>query len=78
MANAYYDFQLPRWFPQMPVPVVPYIGGGAGFVWSDLDAKGTRQPATGNRIEIDDTRGRFAYQGIAGVAFRSPPCRACR
>ncbi|MFT8243929.1 OmpA family protein [Roseomonas sp. BN140053] len=69
MANAFYDFQLPRWFPQMPIPVVPYIGGGAGYIWNDLDVRGTRLVAGGNTVDIDDRVGHFAYQGIAGLAF---------
>jgi len=69
MANVFYDFQLPQWFPTMPVAVVPYIGGGVGYIWTDIDAKGTRQVATGNTVSINDTVGQFAYQGIAGLAF---------
>ena len=69
MANLYYDFQLPAFFPTMPIPFVPYIGGGVGYVWNDVDGvTGTRLPA-GNTVRIDDTRGRFAFQGIAGAAF---------
>ncbi|WP_157985976.1 outer membrane protein, partial [Teichococcus vastitatis] len=68
-ANLYYDFQLPRWFPNMPVAFVPYIGGGVGYMWTDLNATGTRTVAGGNTINIDDTTGQFAYQGMAGVAF---------
>ncbi|EFH12601.1 outer membrane protein, partial [Teichococcus cervicalis] len=69
MVNAFYDFQLPRWFPNMPVAMVPYIGGGVGWIWTDLDARGTQINAPGNTVRIDDTVGQFAYQGIAGVAF---------
>ncbi|MBI0435733.1 OmpA family protein [Roseomonas sp. KE0001] len=69
MANLYYDFQLPRWFPNMPVAVVPYIGGGVGYMWTDLDASGARLPAGANSVHIDDTTGQFAYQGIAGLSF---------
>jgi len=69
MANVYYDFQLPQWFPTMPVAVVPYIGGGVGYMWTDIDAKGSRAAANGNTVSINDTAGQFAYQGIAGLAF---------
>ncbi|KAA2211528.1 outer membrane protein, partial [Teichococcus oryzae] len=68
-ANLYYDFQLPRWFPNMPVAVVPYIGGGVGYMWTDLEASGTRLTPGGNSVRIDDTVGQFAYQGMAGLAF---------
>ncbi|MBC9206499.1 OmpA family protein [Roseomonas aerophila] len=69
MANVFYDFQLPQWFPTMPVAVVPYIGGGVGYLWTDMDVKGNRSVPGGNRVNIDDTVGQFAYQGIAGLAF---------
>jgi len=68
MANLFYDFQLPRWFPNMPVAVVPYIGGGVGYMWTDLNAKGTRLGG-GDRLYIDDSTGQFAWQGIAGLSF---------
>ncbi|MBO1076733.1 OmpA family protein [Roseomonas marmotae] len=69
MANVYYDFQLPQWFPNMPVAVVPYIGGGVGYMWKDVDARGTRRDAPNTIVSIDDTTGAFAYQGIAGLSF---------
>jgi outer membrane protein OmpA-like peptidoglycan-associated protein len=69
MANVYYDFQLPQWFPNMPVAVVPYIGGGVGYMWTDINARGTRRGAPGETVDIDDTAGQFAYQGIAGLSF---------
>jgi outer membrane protein OmpA-like peptidoglycan-associated protein len=64
MANAYYDFVIPRF------PVVPYIGAGAGYVWTEYDGvRGTRNVPNGNSVVIDDTDGRFAWQGIAGAAY---------
>ncbi|MFC0410608.1 P44/Msp2 family outer membrane protein, partial [Roseomonas elaeocarpi] len=72
MANGYYDFQLPAWFPQMPIPVVPYVGGGVGYVWTDLHGVGGSRYPNGNSVMLDDTRGSFAYQGIAGLAFPIP------
>jgi len=70
MANVFYDLNLPAFFPTLPIPVVPYVGGGVGYIWNDVDAViGTRFPANGNTVRIDDTRGRFAFQGIAGAAF---------
>jgi outer membrane protein OmpA-like peptidoglycan-associated protein len=68
MANLLYDFQLPQWFPNMPVAIVPYIGGGVGYQWTDISAKGSRNGG-GNTISINDNTGDFAYQGIAGAAF---------
>jgi outer membrane protein OmpA-like peptidoglycan-associated protein len=66
MANIFYDLVIPRF----PLPVQPYIGGGVGYVWTEYDGvRGTRQPGGSNSIVIDDTDGRFAWQGIAGVAY---------
>ncbi|BFL65203.1 Outer membrane protein A [Roseomonas mucosa] len=76
MVNGYYDFQLPAWFPNMPIPVVPYVGGGVGWIWTDLDnVGGTRVNSVGrpgDTITVDDTAGAFGYQGIAGLAFPIP------
>jgi outer membrane protein OmpA-like peptidoglycan-associated protein len=65
MGNVLFDFAIPG------VPVMPYVGGGVGYVWHEYDGvRGTDYTApNGNRLMIDDTDGRFAYQGIAGVAF---------
>jgi outer membrane protein OmpA-like peptidoglycan-associated protein len=63
MANALYDFNF-------GLPVVPYIGGGVGYVWTDYDT--VRSRATfpgGSTVTLDDKDGQFAYQGIAGLAF---------
>ena len=71
MGNVLYDFVLPSFIPQF-TPVVPYIGGGVGYVWHDYNDVGTRLaggPGAGFRGEIDDRDGNFAYQGIAGLAF---------
>jgi outer membrane protein OmpA-like peptidoglycan-associated protein len=50
-------------------PVIPYVGIGAGYVvtdWSGVRGVG-QNGALGFRV--DDSDGRFAYQGIAGLAF---------
>ncbi|MBC9209054.1 OmpA family protein [Roseomonas aerophila] len=63
MANALYDFDF-------GMPVVPYLGAGVGYAWSEYDT--VRSRATfpgGNSVNIDDTDGQFAFQGIAGLAF---------
>jgi outer membrane protein OmpA-like peptidoglycan-associated protein/outer membrane protein W len=67
MANVLYDFNFGP-----SVPVVPYIGGGVGYAWTDYENVGSRFFAgnqIGRGVNIDDTDGRFAYQGIAGLAF---------
>jgi opacity protein-like surface antigen len=71
MANAFYDFNS---FSAMgPVPAfVPYVGLGAGYVWSDWRrVGGVANLGLGRTgaFAVDDRDGRFAYQGIAGVAF---------
>jgi outer membrane protein OmpA-like peptidoglycan-associated protein len=64
MANAYYDFVIPGF------PVQPYIGGGVGYVWTEYDGvRATRATPGGNSLVIDDTDGKFAWQGIAGAAY---------
>ncbi|MXP61755.1 OmpA family protein [Roseomonas sp. M0104] len=68
MANLFYDFQLPQWFPQMPFYFVPYVGGGVGYMWTNLNAKG-RQNDTRDYVYVDDGTGQFAWQGIAGMSF---------
>ncbi|MBR0670086.1 OmpA family protein [Neoroseomonas soli] len=50
-------------------PVVPYVGIGAGYVVTDwAGVRGVGQNGA-LRMTIDDSDGRFAYQGIAGLAF---------
>ena len=67
MGNVLYDFALPTFIPQY-LPVVPYIGGGVGYQWTDMN-HGSARFGTNGRISIDDRDGQFAYQGIAGLAF---------
>jgi len=65
MVNALYDFHL-------GLPVVPYIGAGVGYVWHDYDtvrSRATPGNAGVNSVTIDDDEGKFAFQGIAGLAF---------
>ncbi|PHK93594.1 hypothetical protein CR162_17575, partial [Pseudoroseomonas rhizosphaerae] len=65
MANAFYDFNI-------GLPVVPYIGAGAGYVWHDYDtvrSRGNAGNAGLNSVTIDDDEGKFAFQGIVGAAF---------
>ncbi|WP_376093207.1 OmpA family protein [Roseomonas sp. CCTCC AB2023176] len=79
MGNAFYDFNIPGFF----LPVQPYVGVGAGYVWHEYDSVRGNNFAgapillgtngAGQRLTISDTDGRFAYQGIAGVAFNLAP-----
>ncbi|MBP0443741.1 OmpA family protein [Roseomonas sp. SSH11] len=61
MGNVLFDIAIPG------LPVMPYIGGGVGYVWHEYDS--VRGYRGASRLTIDDTDGQFAYQGIAGVAF---------
>ncbi|MDB5371389.1 MAG: hypothetical protein JWP04_31 [Belnapia sp.] len=61
MGNVLYDFNL-------GLPVIPYVGVGAGYAWTDVSHANLRGPG-GSRYRIEDTEGRFAYQGIAGAAL---------
>jgi outer membrane protein OmpA-like peptidoglycan-associated protein len=60
MVNVLYDFNL-------GLPVTPYLGAGVGYAWSEFDKVGVR--SGGNSVILDDTDGRFAYQGIAGMSL---------
>jgi opacity protein-like surface antigen len=63
MANALYDFDLgPASF------VMPYIGVGAGYAWTEFDSVRVRNGAT-PVFTADGDDGRFAYQAILGAAF---------
>ncbi len=62
MANALYDFDL-------GLPVVPYLGVGAGYLWTDYDSVQMRAPNGAASGTVDGSDGRFAYQGIVGAAF---------
>jgi len=67
MGNAYYDFDLANFGLGQSI-FQPYIGAGAGYVWTDWG--NVRGNGAGNAVTFasNDTYGRFAYQGIAGIA----------
>jgi outer membrane protein OmpA-like peptidoglycan-associated protein len=64
MANALYDFDLGP-----DVPLMPYIGLGAGYVWHRYDNVHLRD-GNGDSLAIDGNEGRFAYQAIIGAALK--------
>lgn len=67
MGNALYDFDLTA-LGISPRFVVPYLGAGVGYNWTDYNrVGGLVGPAGFSRI--DQTLGRVAVQGIAGLAF---------
>jgi OmpA-OmpF porin, OOP family len=65
MANVLYDFTM--------VPyVTPYIGGGVGYQWADLNNFRVNGPDSMLSV-ASSTDGGFAYQAIAGLAIPVPP-----
>jgi OOP family OmpA-OmpF porin len=66
MANLLFDFDMSS-FGAPPSAVRPYIGGGVGYLWSELSS--VRLNTGGSSYRIDDTSGEFAYQAIVGAAW---------
>ncbi|WP_160000739.1 OmpA family protein [Roseomonas sp. 18066] len=63
MANTFFDFHQLGW------PVVPYIGAGIGYAWTNFDNARATSRVTGERLSIDDTDAQFAFQGMAGASL---------
>ncbi|NVN35414.1 OmpA family protein [Komagataeibacter swingsii] len=67
--NVLYDIDLKRLF-NIDVPVTPFVGVGAGYLWQNVDAS---TPISSNlNIRQNGTNGSFAYQGIVGAAYDIP------
>ncbi|MDB5413498.1 MAG: hypothetical protein JWR10_1833 [Rubritepida sp.] len=66
MANVLYDFNM-LGLNVAGVGITPYLGLGAGYVFSDWRA--VRGANGRSSLRVDDRDGQFAYQAIAGVAF---------
>jgi len=68
MVNVLYDLDLAQF--GLALPVTPYVGVGAGYLWDHLS------PFTNSYTDGIDrtggTNGSFAYQGIVGVAYNIP------
>ncbi len=65
MANVLYDLAF--------IPYVhPYVGVGAGYVWSNFSSF-RAYDNVGTELRADDTDGSFAAQGILGLAFPVAP-----
>ncbi|MCK8788206.1 OmpA family protein, partial [Roseomonas sp. NAR14] len=71
MANVLYDLSLAQFGITGFDYVQPYIGGGVGAIWTDPDFRGTSVSGSGLGLNFDKygDNVRFAYQGIAGLAF---------
>jgi outer membrane protein OmpA-like peptidoglycan-associated protein len=68
MANAFYDLDFANFGLGTSI-VQPYIGLGAGYVWDEYRKVNATGLPSGQRLNINDTAGRFAYQGIVGAAL---------
>ncbi len=67
MVNALYDLDLAQF--GLALPVTPYVGVGAGYLWTHLSPFTTVYDGNAAVNRVGGTQGSFAYQGIVGVAF---------
>mgnify|MGYP001219746831 CR=1 FL=1 len=67
LVNALYDIDLQRLFG-IDSPVTPYVGVGAGYLWSGYHNSATHF-ANGQTTGWGGNRGSFAYQGIVGLSY---------
>ncbi|GBQ90664.1 outer membrane protein [Gluconacetobacter johannae DSM 13595] len=68
--NVLYDFDLKKLF-NIDVPVTPFLGAGAGYLWTEEHAHYSNASYGGwtSSNGFSGTRGGFAYQAIVGAAF---------
>lgn len=69
MLNVLYDIDLKQF--GIDVPVTPFVGVGAGYLWQNVSPTTTRY-SNGNVSRLGGTNGGFAYQGIVGAAYDIP------
>jgi len=71
MGNAFYDFD-PGFLGIGPSYVQPYLGVGAGYMWTDFHnlrgVSGAPGVPAGTQFFSNKSDGSFAYQAIAGLA----------
>ena len=70
MVNVLYDLDLGQF--GIAIPVTPYIGVGAGYLWNHMGPAQTVYN-NGNVDRVGGTAGGVAYQGIVGVAYNIAP-----
>ncbi|NHO53130.1 OmpA family protein [Acetobacter estunensis] len=63
--NLVYDIDLKQF--GIDAPVTPFIGAGAGYLWTDQHANYSN--GNGFSGKVRGNRGGFAYQAIVGAAF---------
>ncbi len=66
MANALYDFDIRSRY------VFPYLGVGAGYMWTRFDNVAFTGPAGGISFGDHTGSGKFAWQAIAGLSLPVP------
>ncbi len=67
LANILYDFNLSV-FGVSGVPVTPYVGVGAGYLWTHLSPLSSVFN-NGQVLRTGGTSGNLAYQGIVGLSY---------
>ncbi|MGI4976199.1 MAG: OmpA family protein [Janthinobacterium lividum] len=67
LANVLYDFNLSN-FGISGIPVTPYLGVGAGYMWTHLSPLSSVFN-DGTVLRTGGTNGSVAYQGIAGISY---------
>ncbi|MCT6880312.1 MAG: OmpA family protein [Commensalibacter sp.] len=66
LVNVIYDIDLRQF--GIDVPVTPFVGIGAGYLWQDMGPLQTMY-RNGNVNRVGGTNGGFAYQGIVGASY---------
>jgi OmpA-OmpF porin, OOP family len=66
MVNALYDLDIGNRY------VFPYLGMGAGYLWTHLDSFGVSEPGGTAVFHSDATSGAFAWQAMVGTSFPIP------
>jgi outer membrane protein OmpA-like peptidoglycan-associated protein len=67
MGNVFYDID-PGLLGVRTSYIQPYIGAGVGYAWTNWRNVRGVSTSAGLALNVDDTQGAFAFQGIAGVA----------
>lgn len=69
LINVLYDIDLRQF--GIDVPVTPFVGVGAGYLWQDMGPLQT-DFRNGAHSRVGGTNGSFAYQGIVGASYDIP------
>ncbi|HET8637333.1 MAG TPA: OmpA family protein [Acidobacteriaceae bacterium] len=69
MFNVFYDVDL---LPKLPYALAPYVGLGAGYIWTNVNRLSVVQPVGDTVINQSGTAGKFAWQAIVGMEAPLP------